>query len=727
MSGLPLTGITPEPISGYLKGLGVLRLVAEQVDHEARGLWHNGIFQLQTKLGKEDLLGFFLHHYAPTPILNPWSKGSGFHPKDNTKALSALLGSANPRMAAYRRMIPLLTDLFSKVRSGNVGLKDQELKQVLLLEIRRTMPDEFLVWLDAVVVLLDDGQAYPPMFGTGGNDGRLDFSQNFMGRLAALGLHNEIPETKARGLLEQSLFGTPVQGLGKDAVGQFNPGRAGGPNSTQGMEGDAGDNPWDFLLQFEGGVLFSAGATRKLNHARSNKAHMPFTVDASGIDASMARTESTSARGEIWLPLWHRPSSLREIRSLLSEGRAEVGRQRAASGLDLARAISGLGVDRGVSAFSRMGILNRNGKAFLVTPLGQYPVRYQPLVDLLRELDPWHQSFTYAAKAKGAPARYGALLSQLELALLAFARQSESRRLTDVLVALGRCFHGMANNLNFCQGVHKGLLPALGTGWLSGADDGSPEFRLARAFASINDSQPALPGKSGIGPLACNLLPVSPQGERLAWQKTASPACVMGTTNLAMLLGKALQRRLVDAIRLGRDKLPLVSGRPQRFSMNPACPASTGDIALFLAGETDDERLFLLLHGMLAVRVDRVPVEPSSGANSPRAFCLLKPHFVPETVRVQGVDIPSSAKPEWISLMLADRPGEATALAARRLRNLGLSPTPHRRGRFAEEEFRLDPGVPGEKLAASLLLPLGQGTIRRLTESVLRISEDQTA
>jgi hypothetical protein len=42
MPELILHGCTPEPLMSYLKALGILRLVAEQADPEARGAWRAG-------------------------------------------------------------------------------------------------------------------------------------------------------------------------------------------------------------------------------------------------------------------------------------------------------------------------------------------------------------------------------------------------------------------------------------------------------------------------------------------------------------------------------------------------------------------------------------------------------------------------------------------------------------------------------------------------------------
>ena len=75
-----------------------------------------------------------------------------------------------------------------------------------------------------------------PLLGTGGNDGRLDFTNNFMQRLAnviSLAVGKNPPDTSTA-FLSASLFADTLVSLGKTAVGQFNPGGIGGPNGTQG-------------------------------------------------------------------------------------------------------------------------------------------------------------------------------------------------------------------------------------------------------------------------------------------------------------------------------------------------------------------------------------------------------------------------------------------------------------------------------------------------------------
>ena len=48
-----LTGCSPTPLAHYLKGLGVLRLVAEQKDPAARGWWRDEAFHLATTFDEE--------------------------------------------------------------------------------------------------------------------------------------------------------------------------------------------------------------------------------------------------------------------------------------------------------------------------------------------------------------------------------------------------------------------------------------------------------------------------------------------------------------------------------------------------------------------------------------------------------------------------------------------------------------------------------------------------
>jgi CRISPR-associated protein Csx17 len=88
---IALRGCSPEPMAAYLKALGVLRLVSEQEDQEARAWWRGDTFWLESSLDEDGLVRFFLDRYSPTPIVGPWNGGSGFYEGDSKVGLSGYL------------------------------------------------------------------------------------------------------------------------------------------------------------------------------------------------------------------------------------------------------------------------------------------------------------------------------------------------------------------------------------------------------------------------------------------------------------------------------------------------------------------------------------------------------------------------------------------------------------------------------------------------------------
>ena len=80
-----LRGCTPEPLMSYLKALGVLRLVAEQADKNARAWWRDDTFYLSSTLNRRTLAEFFLENYRPTPVVSPWNSSSSITSKSESK------------------------------------------------------------------------------------------------------------------------------------------------------------------------------------------------------------------------------------------------------------------------------------------------------------------------------------------------------------------------------------------------------------------------------------------------------------------------------------------------------------------------------------------------------------------------------------------------------------------------------------------------------------------
>jgi CRISPR-associated protein Csx17 len=349
-----------------------------------------------------------------------------------------------------------------------------------------------LAWIDAAVALTIDGMAFPPLLGTGGNDGRLEFTNNFMQRIAALFDVNSGRATgEAVRLFDAAIFNDTSLNFADAAIGQFSPGAAGGPNSTAGYKGRSRVNGWDFVLTLEGAVVFAGGVSRRLEGADTAYLSYPFAVRAAAAGFGTASLqEQIESRGEIWLPLWHRPSTLGEVRMLFREGRLSVGARPARDGLDAARAVAGLGADRRIAAFERYGFVKRQGRTYLATPLGRRVVRPNPTAELASDLDRgrWLERFRREAAAD-APTELRAAARDLEEALFELtakrtAAPEEPALVQNILASLGKAASVLAARPKLWEPLRPP--PLLSAEWVRRAYADKPEFRIAAALAWLH-------------------------------------------------------------------------------------------------------------------------------------------------------------------------------------------------------------------------------------------------
>ena len=223
MPELILNGCAPIPLAHYLKALGILRLVSEQLDATSTGAWRYDRLELRSSVVADDLVEFFNRSYRPTPVLAPWNGGSGFFPKDNDEALAAIEKNEVARLAPYRVGIAAARRELQRLELK--AKPDGDTKALLLQSCRNAFPEDALGWLDAVLVLGQDGAKFPPLLGTGGNDGRLEFTNNFMQRITeVMDPATEKPTAESERWLRAALFGSPAPGLATKApIGQFSP------------------------------------------------------------------------------------------------------------------------------------------------------------------------------------------------------------------------------------------------------------------------------------------------------------------------------------------------------------------------------------------------------------------------------------------------------------------------------------------------------------------------
>ncbi|TVP98926.1 MAG: type I-U CRISPR-associated protein Csx17 [Planctomycetaceae bacterium] len=692
-----LDGCRPAPLAHYLKALGVMRLVAEQAAPETRGWWQEDVFHLATGLDHAALESFFLNDYIPTPLLDPWNGGSGFYPKDNQAGIVALEKSSADRFAPYRVAI-------AQARESVVGLDGKpekgESKNAVIANCRRRWRGAALQWLDAALAISGDGDpVFPAMLGTGGNDGRLDFTVNFMQRLMALFAVESAsggPHTETAQQLRIALWDAPSPTLTGGAIGQFLPGAAGGPNGTTGFNGGVSVNPWDFVLMLEGAVLFRAGLSRRCQASQLPQAAAPFAVRSSGSGYGSADTSDAGPRGEQWMPLWRSPTRLRELHAFLREGRSQINGKPAGRGIDMARAVAKLGVARGVEQFERYGYIERNGLSNLAIPLGRFPVRPRPNQRLLDEVAPWLDRLRQVSGDKLAPQSFQRVYRACELAAFNCAQQARGGDFLRLLVAMGEAEDQMLASPKFSAEKCQPIPPLSGRWYTAIAEDiaehdNGPEFRLAVALAAQHG--PLEPSASSDQrrwtSVRHHWLPLHPTGKQFLKGESGlniGPNQSAGGLDLARAAIEVVHRRLLalnrGATTESRSNHKCLPLRLIRDHLGVPWP----DIAAFLNHRTDDARLLAIARSLMAIdwrqsepyawrdlESDSSPRPRTDWSRSLYGILRLALPTGPLTSR-SGITYEITCDAAvFRRLVAADLVG-AFQLAARRLSNVGMRP-----------------------------------------------------
>lgn len=706
MHALTLSGCAPIPLAHYLKALGILRLVSEQNDPNATGHWHRDQFVLTSTLDREALLKFFLEEYQPTPVLAPWNGGSGFYPKDNSKALNAVTKSEALRLQRYAAALLAARKALQQMELGEKPTPEQ--KAGLLLLCRNTLPEDALNWLDAAYVLTDDGAKYPPLLGTGGNDGRLEFTNNFMQRITeVMDIETGKPSEHSSQILSVALFADALATpMSKAPVGQFLPGTAGGANATSGFDAASAVNPWDFILMIEGALLFASASVKRLESADTGALAYPFCVRQAGVGyASATSADESASRSEMWLPIWtQRAVTLSELSTIFSEGRSQVGTRAARNGVDFARAVVGLGVDRGLDEFQRYGFQVRNGLAYFATPLTRVSAKKNAAVDLLSDVDVWLDHFRRAATKDTAPASARRALSVLESRIFDLCTSNTPERLTAVFIALGQCEAAAARSLKWATAKENYLPPLFGLrkAWLDHGWNNSTEFRLAASLASITGKL----GKEWL-PFRRHLEQVTSYFDKESntlsyrWAEVPSNHVQWSQAALPDVLNAIASRRHI-----------LTEEPPEsRFEVW----ANLADIKAFIEGETNDALLSDLLWSMSLInwreKREPPPTLKERQPVPPTLYALLKLCFPPVQTTLPENILPVPIVPAIHRHAAQGNGDQAAKLAIRRLRASGYQP-----------KIKTMPvqGEQARRTAAAMLFPICGKTLEKLLSQITR-------
>ncbi len=644
---------------------------------------------------------------------------------------------------------------------SRVEKKIQAVKSLLLPSLRSETDSHHVCYIDACYVLAAD-EAAAPLLGSGGNDGSRDFGVNFAEKLQELvDFDDGSPKNDATAELESALFDLGRRAGTHGSMGQFSPGQ-GGPNATTGYIGYNPLNSWDVVLAMEGTLAFAGALTRRWGARGGSRGAFPFTFEPTGAGTgSLSSEDPNRPRGEVWTPLWTKPATFAEIEAIFTEGRLTVGQRLARTGLDAARSVAQLGASRGMSGFERYSIIQPDSKMpYQATPLGRFDAPDRPRRDLIADLEAgdWlDRTRRSAGRQKMAPARARHALRRLEDALFTMTtagRAPEGAR--NALMALGDLVGWLTTNPNARKDCKPP--PVISSDWLREADDGSPELRIAAALAGLGLPTPRRPGsttpelalnggddesaaasespmsETSVGdaararskvapPMAAHLAPLNEKsffyrgalGTRRAWHDGDTPPTVVwGGRDLVSNMIAVLERRLVEASIRGLEDKPLAGATVARLA----------DVAAFLAGDFDDARCAALLAGLVWARPAhlRTTHAHAGGSTVPFAYAALKPVFTPDVALRSASALPGTPRmPVPPGLVARLRAGgdsvdgratdPAVRLAVARARASGL-PTPFDAARSgsrssAMESGRMGAGVPADRLAAALLIPVG--------------------
>lgn len=693
---LRIPGAVQRNLLGYLVGLGLLRVVTRDGDPAARACWRDGALELHSRLDAEGLEEFLHERWVPAPVVSPWNGGSGFFPpKKNAKVIEAIAVDGSRRLAPFRTAIAAARAALQKA-----GLESQPepkvAKPALLRELRATLPDAAIEWLDAAIVLVGDGIESPPVLGSGGNDGNYEIANNYAQAVVfALALGgDERARHESAAALSSALWRTPGT-LRTMSLGHL--ARDASPVNSPAGDSDALGNAWELALAIEGTLLLAAGAGRRLEDGAPPKLVAPFTLPPTGTGYGSA-VPGEKGRAELWLPVWKEPASVNEIEAMFREARMQVGRSTARTGLDAARAAAELGVARGITAFERLSILNRAGKDTLAVPAGRVEVRERPAARALRTLDPWLCRVVRRGSGDVPHAQREAM-RRLERAAFAVAERGAPADVRALLVALGRVetLLSRAADGNRLSGLNPIAPPA--SAWIAGLDAASVEVRLAVALASVADTgatnRPPLPALRDY----LHVTGYDDRGRR-RYGSTATggvPAMASAIDRLAA----AHERRHQDAARAGLLQLGFDRG----------IGAALSDLTQLIDRRVDERSLGALIDG-LALLDYRHAIAPARPEDSPWVDPLLgilvlafydpRPAGAPDGAPL----LRCRPRLGWVSRLRAGRVRDVTADALLRLR---LAELPV----IADLDDLQIGGADGRRLAAALLARPVRGDVRR--------------
>ena len=364
------TSIGIEPLSSYLKALGLLKVVNEQLDSGATGHWQNGRFALNCNASTAELVSFLAGSYRPSPAITPWNKDAGFFSGAVPKKVQQLKGERFEELHRVAQAAARLLPPF--INKGKVEDKAQLLQALATID-----SDSFAAWLRVNAVLLTDSKGklqarYPVLLGgSAGAFGRADLGSLFTDAL----------QLAAEDHFLAALTGGSSAAVldAKASLAVFDP--SGRGDAQQGYRvatsdvGKTSANPADLILAVEGLSFFEGYASTigQDDSGSGGQRQALFTLAVTHNSAGHASATWLENDGalteELWCPLWDEPVCFEELRGALDRVSALPLPRQLRTGTDFALFASTLGRDQGLSGFARYTFPPRVGQGMRIPSL----------------------------------------------------------------------------------------------------------------------------------------------------------------------------------------------------------------------------------------------------------------------------------------------------------------------------------------------------------------------
>lgn len=618
MEPLYLYGCRHDILGHYLKAIGLLRVLArcaapEHRDPDAEGWWDTGkaCFRLRSPKypTQEKLVEFFALHYQPTGVFAAWNKESGCdEPNSQKLGVSAEWRTAN--------------QLSEQVVSAEDRKKPANQSKIIASEAieayREAAISGVTEAVDAIAAPFLKTNSEHPLFLSKGIAGRAHLWRSHWEYLATFqklrtaydaaaekvrahaGTAKQLAKLKEK--VESALCSIAELLPFEAGVGSESSGKGKGtpffPDAIKAYNIGSGwvtenypFNALDYVLAVEGAFAMRGSVGRTLAANSKRFAAFPFVFDA-GDEMVDDGNEVKGTSRALWFPLWERPVTFAELSSFITDAQARLPGKDARFSAEFMRALHSQGVDAGFSGWQEFRFKMKISRVPWVTT-GAYieSVFRTDATRLNRALHPFDESrfldqFEIAWKGNKASARSphpvrAAINAAMETAI----HETTPRHCLDLLSSVFQACRQMAISESFrdtLPGKRAHFFrPLPRDAWKALlADLEQPEFRIARAVASMAGQMPQRDGKySKVLPMLGSLLPLKlgPSGWFLPTKGDRSHQAVWSGTDLCHDLASVLGRRYLDSLTDDCPALVSTFGAP------------LGDVLAFLRRELDDQ------------------------------------------------------------------------------------------------------------------------------------------